>query len=163
MAFFLEALLGGLMAGIGTVGVQNAARTAIQATGDSPMRRTIKLDRLNRNALEFSYGSLELLKKALKDSLREPGVEATGQADIQAIEDAISEALKEAQQNPKAKTHLAVTICTQLEQLPQGDRKRLLAEVKTRLKVSDVSRRSLSQVLGEPGAEVDVWIIGLSP
>lgn len=145
----LMSVAGGLMAGIGTVGVQNAARTFWQATGDAPARRNIKLDRLNRSHLEFSQGSLQLLKKALKDSLGEEVAEATGPADIQAIEDSIAESLKESPDTTKARrSDLAVAIATQLEQLPRTERKRLLNEVKTRLSTAKQPYH-MGQAIGE--------------
>ncbi len=143
----LMSVAGGMIAGIGTVGVQNAARTALQATDDSPARQNIKLDRLNRSHLEFSYGSLQLLKKAVKDSLNAPEP-ATGAADIQAIEDAVAKALKEAHDSPKARPGLTVAIATQLEQLPLAERGRLLDEVKIRLAKAK-QPYNMGQVIGE--------------
>ncbi len=124
----LMSVVGGAIAGIGTVGVQNAARTYFQRTGDAPLRGDIKLARLNKGVLKFNRDQLEMLKKALKESLRDPVVEPAERGDLRAIEDGLSDVLRVtgAPDRPEQMRLL-------LEQLPSEERNRLLHEVRVKL------------------------------
>lgn len=128
----LVSVAGGLLSGIGTVGIQNAARATLQATGDSPARSNIKLDRLNWRNLEFTQASLKSLKDALKASLDAPEPQAQTQPDMVGIESAISDALYAAHVAPLDAATQGDVIRIELEKLPQEDRRKLLAEVKVR-------------------------------
>lgn len=126
----MMSVAGGAIAGIGTVGVQNAARTHIQGTKDAPLRESIKLARLNGHVLKVTRHQLELLKKALKDSLRAPAAEPADGVDISDIEDAVSEALR-LTGAPDRQTIDAIS--AQLKLLPTKERQRLLAEVRVKV------------------------------
>lgn len=121
-------MMGGAIAGIGTAGVQNAARTFFQHTGDAPLRGDIKLARLNKGVLKFTRHQLELLKQALKDSRRSPDVEPVTPGEIRAIEDGLSDILRVtgAPDRPERMRLL-------LEQLPSEERDRLFHEVRVKL------------------------------
>lgn len=121
-------MMGGAIAGIGTAGVQNAARTFFQRTGHAPLRGDIKLARLNKGVLKFNRHQLELLKQALKDSRGSPDVEPVTTGEIRAIEDGLSDILRVtgAPDRPEQMRLL-------LEQLPSEERHRLLHEVRVKL------------------------------
>jgi len=126
----LMSVAGGAIAGIGTVGVQNAARTAIQGTGDAPLRASIQLNRLNRGVYKVTRHQLGLLKNALKASLRESAAASDGQPDINKIEKTISEALR---LTGASDQDTGNTLRTQLDLLPKAERERLLKEVSVKL------------------------------
>ncbi|WP_302175870.1 hypothetical protein [uncultured Hydrogenophaga sp.] len=130
----LMSVAGGAIAGVGTVGVQNAARAALQGTGDAPLRASIRLNQLNRSIHKVTRHQLGLLKNALKASLRESASAPDGQPDINEIEKTISEALRLTGVSDQDTVN---TLRTQLDLLPGAERERLLKEVRVKLNKAD--------------------------
>jgi len=142
LAMALELVMsvtGGALAGIGTVGVQNMARRYVQGADHAPLRGNIKLARLNQGILKLTRNQLELLKKALKASLREPVVEPAKQDDLSAVADSISEVL-----NLRGGPNQFDLMRTRLEQLPSAERKALLEQVRVKLNKTELTQKAFN-------------------
>lgn len=108
----LMSMAGGVISGIGTVGVQNAARAKIQATPHAEKREKIKLEKFNSLNSEYKQAGLEMLDEALNRRLmkNKPAQEESSnglQTDINMIQRRIEDAVYAVHLNPATRgTHL---------------------------------------------------------